>query len=169
VVVVVVGNAWRYDRFSTPVCGRVSTVVAVAAFAGVAFVGAVEVMRAAKATGIVHDVGSRARVASTRARPCPAPVRCCKPCNVARCGVANRRSGTNRRARQHPMRTAGRNPPALRFWVLRPPPFLCGLHVNCVGIEDDARRRRAHHQFEPSVHHVEHPVDDRIPVGEFAT
>src|ERR1700676_4345700 len=49
------------------------------------------------------------------------------------------------------MRTGGRNPPALWFGVLRPPPFLCGLHCYCVGINHDARRGCAHHQTDTAM------------------
>jgi hypothetical protein len=148
-VVVVVGSACRNDALSTPVWTPVLVVGVVPAFAtGAVRLGAVAVMRSANATGTVHDVESADSVASARTRSCPAPSWCCCPCNVARCGVASRRSGAITRARQHPRRTAGRNPPALWFGVLRPPPFLCGLHGYCVGIDNDARRGCAPHQTE---------------------
>ena len=56
--------------------------------------------RSVKAAGVVHDVDRRASASS--ARPGATPAWCLRPCNVARCGVASRRSGTSTRARQHP-------------------------------------------------------------------
>ena len=80
------------------------------------------------------EVGPVPRRADASARP----ARGRGPCCVARDGVASRRSGTSTRARQHPKRTTGRNPPALCFWVLRSPPFLCGHQVS---LRRDRRRR----------------------------
>jgi len=140
-VVVVVGNTCRYETFTTRARGP-DIVSGNDAFV-TAFDGGAMRARRVKATGVVHDVDRR--VSGSWARPERAPAWCPRPCNVARCGVASRRSGTTTTARQHASCAPCRNPPALR--VLRSPPFLCGLHVNCVGIEHDARRRHAHHQF----------------------
>jgi hypothetical protein len=145
--VLVGDNGWRYDAFSTRVWGAGSAGAVATSFEGEVVGPETVRIRSAKATGIVHAVEKRVNV-WTRTRPRGVTVWCREPCNVARCGVASRRSGATTRARQHPRRTAGRNPPALRFRVLRSPPFLCGLHVNCVGIAMHARRGRARHQFD---------------------
>ena len=148
-VVVGVGNTCRYETFTTRVMGpdnvtgNDALVTALDGGAGRA--------RRVKATGVVHDVDRR--VSGSSARPGRAPAWCPRPCNVARCGVASRRSGTTTTARQHASCAPCRNPPALR--VLRSPPFLCGLHVNCVGIANHVRRGRGHHQFDAKKAHLE--------------
>jgi len=138
-VVVVVGSTNRNETFTTRVSGPVRGTGDAAsdgdASVDDASVGGDERTSSTKPTGVVHDVDRPVSAASTR--PPTAPAWCLEPCSVARCGVANRRSGTITKARQHPSCTPCRSPPALR--VLRSPPFLCGLHVNCVGIAHDAR------------------------------
>ncbi len=138
-VAVVVGSTNRYETFTTRVSGPVSGTGDDASDGDApvddASVDDDERTSSTKPTGVVHDVDRPVSAASTR--PPTAPAWYLEPCSVARCGVVNRRSGTITKARQHPSCTPCRNPPALR--VLRSPPFLCGLHVNCVGIGHDAR------------------------------
>jgi hypothetical protein len=136
--VVVVGSTCRNETFTTRVSGPVrATGDAVVDDTSVDDASDRDVERTSstKPTGVVHDVDRPMSASTTRPRPAPAWY--LEPCSVARCGVASRRSGTITKARQHPSCTPYRNPPALR--VLRSPPFLCGLHVNCVGINHDAR------------------------------